>query len=64
MERIYHMGTKRTDDGALVTSGGRVLMVVSSAPTMAEASRRCYAGVSQVSCDNLFYRRDIAKYVL
>ena len=63
-EKIYHMGTKHAPDGGLVTSGGRVLMVVSSAPAMAEASRRCYAGVSQVACDNLFYRHDIAKYVL
>ena len=63
-ERIYHMGTKRQDDGSLVTAGGRVLMVIASAPTMPEASRRCYAAVSQITCDNLFYRHDIAKYVL
>ena len=63
-ERIYHMGTKRSDDGGLVTAGGRVLMVIASAPTMLEASRRCYAGVAQITCDNLFYRHDIAKYVL
>ena len=63
-ERIYHMGTKRTDDGGLATAGGRVLMVVAEAPTMAAAARRCYGGVAQISCDNLFYRHDIAKYVL
>lgn len=62
-EHIYHMGTKRTDAG-LVTAGGRVLMVVSEAPTMKEAARRCYAAVAQITCDNLFYRKDIAKYVL
>jgi len=62
-ESIYHMGTKWTDDG-LATAGGRVLMVVAEAPTMKEAARRCYAGVAQISCDNLFYRKDIAKYVL
>lgn len=62
-ERIYHMGTKRTDDG-LATAGGRVLMVVSEAPTMKEAARRCYAGVAQIHCVNLFYRKDIAKFVL
>ena len=63
-ERIYHMGTKRIGGGTLVTAGGRVLMVVSSAPTTPEAARRCYAGVEKVGCDNLFYRRDIAKFVL
>ena len=63
-ERIYHMGTKRTDDGALLTAGGRVLMVIAAAPTTAEASHRVYAGVEKIHCDNLFYRHDIAKYVL
>lgn len=63
-ERIYHMGTKRAEDGGLVTAGGRVLMVIAGAPATREAARRCYAAVEKVSCDNLFYRRDIAKYVL
>ena len=62
-ERLYHMGTKRSGE-ELVTAGGRVLMVVSEAPTMAAAARRCYAGVEKIYCDNLFYRKDIAKYVL
>lgn len=63
-ERIYHMGTKRAEDGGLVTAGGRVLMVIAGAPVTREAARRCYAAVEKVSCDNLFYRRDIAKFVL
>ena len=63
-ERICHMGTKRADDGGLVTAGGRVLMVIAGAPTMPEAARRCYAAVEKVHCDNLFYRKDIANYVL
>ena len=63
-ERLYHMGTKRADDGRLQTAGGRVLMAVASAPSTPEAVRRCYAAVGQIQCDNLFYRRDIAKFVL
>ena len=62
-EQICHMGTKRADDGRLLTAGGRVLMVISRAQSMSEAARRCYAGVAKISCDNLFYRRDIAKFV-
>ena len=62
--RLYHMGTKRADDGRLQTAGGRVLMAVASAPSTPEAARRCYAAVGQIQCDNLFYRRDIAKFVL
>ena len=63
-ERICHMGTKRADDGTLLTAGGRVLMVIAAAPSTPEASRRVYAGVAKIHCDNLFYRHDIAKYVL
>ena len=62
--RICHMGTKRADDGTLLTAGGRVLMVIASAPTTPEASRRVYAAVEKIHCDNLFYRHDIAKFVL
>ena len=63
-ERICHMGTKRADDGTLQTAGGRVLMVIAAAPTTPEASRRVYGAVAKIHCDNLFYRKDIAKYVL
>ena len=61
---ICHMGTKRMDDGSLVTAGGRVLMVIAAAPTTPEAACRVYDGVGKIGCDNLFYRHDIAKYVL
>jgi phosphoribosylamine--glycine ligase len=63
-ERICHMGTKRADDGTLLTAGGRVLMVIASASTTPEASRRVYDAVEKIHCDNLFYRHDIAKFVL
>ena len=63
-ECLCHMGTKRADDGSLLTAGGRVLMVVAAAPTLPAASRLVYAAVGKVHCDNLFYRHDIAKYVL
>ena len=62
--RICHMGTKRADDGTLLTAGGRVLMVVAAAPTTPAASRRVYDAVDKIHCDNLFYRHDIAKFVL
>jgi len=56
---IYHMGTA-LKDGKLVTSGGRVLMVVARAKDIFEASRKSYAAVEGVKCSNLFYRKDIA----
>ena len=57
--RIFHMGTK-TQDGKLVTAGGRVMMCVSRAATIAQARDAVYADVAAIRCSNLFYRKDIA----
>lgn len=59
--RIFHMGTKATDDG-LVTAGGRVMMCVARAATLQEARSQAYAIVDAVKCDNLFHRNDIAHW--
>lgn len=56
---VYHMGTK-CSDGRLLTSGGRVMMCVSKAGTLAEARELAYADVRRIGCTNLFYRKDIA----
>ena len=56
--KIYHMGTANKD-GELVTAGGRVMIVVASAPTLAEAQAKAREEISKIECDNLFYRTDI-----
>ena len=55
---VYHMGTAMCD-GRLVTNGGRVMIVVCSAPTLAEARDKARAEVEKIGCDNLFHRSDI-----
>ena len=57
--QVYHMGTA-VRDGQVLTAGGRVLMVVSSGKDLADAREKVYAEVRKISCDNLFYRNDIA----
>ena len=57
--RIFHMGTK-TQDGKLMTAGGRVMMCVSRSATIAQARDAVYADVAAIRCSNLFYRKDIA----
>ena len=59
--KIYHMGTA-FKDGKLVTSGGRVLMVVCGGLDLADARERVYREVAKVRCDNLFHRTDIAHW--
>ena len=46
-------------DGQLVTSGGRVLGVVATAPTLAQAVEKAYAAADQVDFQGKFCRRDI-----
>jgi phosphoribosylamine--glycine ligase len=56
---VFHCGTKESG-GKVVTSGGRVLSVTGLGQTLREAVDRAYEGVSKLSFDNMFYRKDIA----
>ncbi|MCX8007167.1 MAG: phosphoribosylamine--glycine ligase [Coriobacteriia bacterium] len=56
---VYHAGTARNEDGALVTAGGRVLDVTAVAPTLAEARDRAYEAVARISFPGMHYRTDI-----
>lgn len=60
---IYHMGTKRDGD-RLLTSGGRVLMVVGRGDTLEEANKAALADVAGIDCPSLFHRTDIGKAAL
>lgn len=55
---IFHARTSLAD-GSLKTSGGRVIAATSTAPTLEEAVKRAYAGISSISFNNMYYRKDI-----
>jgi phosphoribosylamine--glycine ligase len=55
---IFHSGTARRE-GAVVTSGGRVLTVAALGADVGDAVRRAYVGVERVSFAGMQYRRDI-----
>ena len=57
---VFHAGTARRHDGALVTAGGRVLTVAASGDTLAEARDRAYAARGKVTFDGAWSRSDIA----
>ena len=61
--KVYHMGTSFSG-GSYRTAGGRVLIVVASAPTLKDARDKAYSAVSRISCSNLFYRKDIGHWAL
>ncbi len=56
---VYHAGTKLSESGQLVTSGGRVLTVVGIADNLAEARARAYARVAGIHFQNEHHRNDI-----
>lgn len=57
--KIFHAGTSRNAAGDIVSSGGRVLTVTASAPTVGEAQQRAYAAVDNLDFPDGFCRRDI-----
>jgi len=57
-EKVFHAGTS-LKDGAVVTSGGRVLCATALGETVKEAQARAYALVKQVSWEGEFHRNDI-----
>jgi phosphoribosylamine---glycine ligase len=57
---IIHAGTRRRDDGAIVSSGGRVLSATAVGATLAAARERAYALVGSVDLPGGQVRRDIA----
>lgn len=56
--KVFHAGTKWVGD-TLTASGGRVLNVTATAPTVAEAHAAAYAAVDAIEFPTGFCRRDI-----
>ena len=57
---VFQAGTK-LDNNVLVTSGGRVLGVTASGPTLASAMSNAYEDVRQIHFDGMHYRKDIGQ---
>jgi len=56
---VFHAGTRRRDDGRLVTDGGRVLAVTGAGADLRAALDRAYAGMQCVHFEGMHYRHDI-----
>ena len=61
---VFHAGTKRLEDGRVVTSGGRVLGVTGLGKTIAEAIETTYRAVRRIHFEGAHYRTDIGAKAL
>ena len=61
---VYHAGTARSADGALVTSGGRVLGVTAVADDLPGALAAAYKAADRIAFDGLYRRSDIGQRAL
>jgi phosphoribosylamine--glycine ligase len=56
---VLHAGTTRRDDGAIVSSGGRVLSVVGTAADLVAARDAAYALIKSIRLPGSHFRSDI-----
>ncbi|MGQ9525609.1 MAG: phosphoribosylamine--glycine ligase [Armatimonadota bacterium] len=61
---VFHAGTGKTQDGRIVTAGGRVLGVTAWDTAIPGAVRRAYQAVQQIRFDGAHYRTDIGRRAL
>ncbi|RCW47096.1 phosphoribosylamine--glycine ligase [Halopolyspora algeriensis] len=57
---VLHSGTRRREDGTVLSAGGRVLSVVAGGPDLAAAREEVYRRVDGVHLPGAHYRTDIA----
>jgi phosphoribosylamine--glycine ligase len=56
---ILHAGTARAPDGRIISTGGRVLGVIATGPTVGAAVATSYAAIEMISFADGFHRADI-----
>lgn len=57
--KVFHAGTGRNEQGAIVARGGRVLAVCALGQTVSDAQHAAYRAVDKIVWDGGFCRRDI-----
>ena len=58
--KVFHSGTKLSENGKAITNGGRVLAVCALGNTVSEAKTAAYDRVGQISWDGSWFRKDIS----
>jgi phosphoribosylamine--glycine ligase len=58
---VFHAGTKRSEQGSILSAGGRVLGVTALSATFDHARSAAYQAVQAIHFSNRYFRRDIAE---
>jgi len=58
---VFHAGTKKAEDGTVLTAGGRVLGVTALGSTLEEAIEKAYAAAKPISFQDMHFRTDIGR---
>jgi phosphoribosylamine--glycine ligase len=61
---VFHAGTKKADNGDIVTAGGRVLGITGLGPDIPAAIEKAYSAIDKVHFDAVHYRKDIGAKAL
>ena len=61
---VLHAGTKRNDDGDIVSAGGRVLAVVGTGADLEQARAQAYERIAAIKLAGSHHRTDIGKAAL
>ena len=56
--KVFHAGA-RTENGQVVSAGGRILGVTALGADLAEAQKNAYAAAAAIRMENMHFRRDI-----
>ncbi|MBV1892121.1 MAG: phosphoribosylamine--glycine ligase, partial [Gammaproteobacteria bacterium] len=57
--KVFHAGTQQSDNGDILSNGGRVLCVTALGDSIGEAQQRAYQATQKISWKDSFYRKDI-----
>ena len=58
---VFHAGTKKSDNGEILTNGGRVLGVTATGTDLEDAIQGAYAAASNISWTDMHFRTDIGR---
>lgn len=61
---VFHAGTKNSDDGTVVTNGGRILAITGKGDSVAKALENSYNGIGKISWQDEYHRKDIGQDIL